>query len=250
MEILERPIAPPELSTRLDALAERYARAGGPVIQILNAAGTQADGLVEKLPEGLRENLLSGTEEALRVAMRLAKGSRGLVGDQPGWITTALTTAMGAAGGFGGVASSLAELPVTTTVLLHGIQSAAAEHGFDPTEPGVQFDCVQVFASAGPLEKDDGAELAFLSTRMLVTGPAMQALITRVAPRLAAVLGQKLATQAVPVLGAVAGAATNYAYASYYRDMAHVQFGLRRLAIEADQDMAGLTQALRLRLEG
>jgi len=43
-------------------------------------------------------------------------------------------------------------------------------------------------------------------------------------------MGQKLAAQAVPVLGAVAGAATNYAYTSYYQDMAHVHFGLRRLA--------------------
>ena len=47
------------------------------------------------------------------------------------------------------------------------------------------------------------------------------------------VLGQKLAAQSVPVLGAVAGAATNYAYTSYYQEMAHVHFRLRRLAIEA-----------------
>jgi len=38
----------------------------------------------------------------------------------------------------------------------------------------------------------------------------------------------------VPVLGAAAGAATNYAYTSYYQDMAHVHFGLRRLSINAD----------------
>ena len=62
----------------------------------------------------------------------------------------------------------------------------------------------------------------------------MQAVISRVAPRLAVVLGQKLAAQTVPVLGAVAGAATNYAYTSYYTDIAHVHFGLRRLAVETD----------------
>ena len=62
------------------------------------------------------------------------------------------------------------------------------------------------------------------------------------------VLSQKLAAQTVPVLGAVAGAATNYAYTSYYRDMAHVHFGLRRLAIEADRDHADLVAALRRRL--
>ena len=145
-------------------------------------------------------------------------------------------------------ATALAELPVTTTVLLRAIQGIAAEHGFDPAEEGVEFDCIQVFSAAGPLEHDDGSDLAFISTRVLVTGSAIQALIARVAPRLAVVLGQKLAAQTVPVLGAVAGAATNYAYTSYYQDMAHVHFGLRRHAITADRDQADLVEALRERV--
>jgi uncharacterized protein (DUF697 family) len=84
------------------------------------------------------------------------------------------------------------------------------------------------------LSGDDGTDLGFLSARVALSGKAMQAVIHKIAPRLAVVLGQKLAAQAVPVLGAVAGAATNYAYTSYYQDMAHVHFGLRKLAIDAD----------------
>ncbi|MEO9462504.1 MAG: EcsC family protein, partial [Marinomonas sp.] len=125
---------------------------------------------------------------------------------------------------------------VTTTILLRAIQDEAQRQGFDPQAENVQFDCVRVFAAAGPLAKDDGADLAFVSTRLALTGGAMQALIARVAPRLSIVLGQKLAAQAVPILGAVAGAATNYAYTSYYQEIAHVHFGLRRLAIDADLD--------------
>jgi uncharacterized protein (DUF697 family) len=73
----------------------------------------------------------------------------------------------------------------------------------------------------------------------------MQSLIAKVAPRLAVVMGQKLAAQAVPVLGAVAGAATNYAYTSYYEDMAHIHFGLRKLAIDADVPHDELVQRLK-----
>jgi pimeloyl-ACP methyl ester carboxylesterase len=248
MELLERPIESDLVEERLGVLAARYQGAGGAVIQLLNMAGGQADGLIERLPPGMRDNLGQGTEQALRLAMKAAESSRGVVGDGPGWLSTAISTALGAAGGFGGLPSALAELPVTTTVLLHGIQGVAVEHGFDPAEPGVQFDCIQVFSAAGPLEHDDGSDLAFLSTRMIVTGAAMQALIARVAPKLAVVLGQKLAAQTVPVLGAVAGAATNYAYSSYYREMAHVHFGLRRLAIEADRDHGELVGVLRGRL--
>lgn len=249
MELLDRPIAPEDMAERLDVLAKRYKRAGGPVIQLLNMVGGQADNLLDRLPPGLRANLGQGTEQALRMAMKMADSSRGVIADQPEWLTKTISTAMGAAGGFGGLPTALAELPVTTTILLHAIQSVAGEHGFDPAEPGVQFDCIQVFAAAGPLDHDDGVDVAFLTTRLVVTGPMLKNLIAKVAPRLATVLGQKLAAQTVPILGAVAGAATNYAYASYYREMAHVHFGLRRLAIEADHDHAVLVEALRQRLE-
>ena len=57
--------------------------------------------------------------------------------------------------------------------------------------------------------------------------------------------GQKLAAQMVPVLGAAAGAATNYTYTSYYQQMAHVHFGLRRLAIEADLDRDAMLERFR-----
>ncbi len=218
----------------LERLARRYKGAGGLGIQLLNLLGTQADGLMDTLPAGIRDQLNATTQAALVQALRAASASRGVVPDQAEWLNRAVNSAMGAAGGFGGLPTALAELPVTTTLLLRVIEGVAVEHGFDPAMESVRFDCVQVFAAAGPLSHDDGADIAFLSARMALSGAAMQALITRVAPRLAVVLGQKLAAQSVPVLGAVAGAATNYAYTSYYTDMAHVHFGLRRLAIESD----------------
>ena len=122
------------------------------------------------------------------------------------------------------------------------------EYGFDPEAENVQFDCVQVFSAAGPLSGDDGSDLGFLSARVALSGRAMQAVIAKVAPRLAVVLGQKLAAQAVPILGAAAGAATNYAYTSYYQDMAHVHFGLRKLAIDADIPQNELLERLRSKM--
>ncbi|MEZ5716423.1 MAG: EcsC family protein [Paracoccaceae bacterium] len=249
IEILPEPPDHLDLEAELDALARRYRAASGVGIQALNLIGGQTESLLARLPDRVRDGLTGQTEAALRLALRAAQSSRRRVPDQPGWLNTAVTTAMGAAGGAGGLPTALAELPVTTTVLLRAIQGIAAHHGFDPEEEGVQFDSIQVFATAGPLEEDDGSDLAFLATRVLVTGGAIQGLIARVAPRLAVVLGQKLAAQTVPVLGAVAGAATNYAYTSYYQEMAHVHFGLRRLAITADRDQAELVADLRQRIK-
>ena len=111
-----------DVEAELDRLALRYARAGGLGIQVLNLIGGRAESLLERLPAPVRDRLGDGTEAALHWAMRAAQGSRGLVGDQPGWMNTAVTTAMGAAGGFGGLPTALAELPLTTTVLLRAIQ--------------------------------------------------------------------------------------------------------------------------------
>ncbi|MEQ8256410.1 MAG: EcsC family protein [Roseovarius confluentis] len=244
-EILPAAIDATAVEERLKALAERHRRAGNVGIQVLNMVGGQAEGLLSRLPVPVRSRLDDSTERALRMAMETAHRSRGYFPDSPGWLSRAMTTAMGAAGGAGGLPTALAELPVTTTVLLRAIQDVAAEYGFDPDEPGVQYDCIKVFAAAGPLDHDDGSDLAFLSTRVAVTGKAVQALVAKVAPRLATVLGQKLAAQTVPVLGAAAGAATNYAFTSYYQQMAHVHFGLRRLAIEADRDHAELLEDFR-----
>lgn len=231
---------PIDVEAEVEALAKRYKAAGGVGISVLNLVGGSAENLLDQLPTKVRTGLESATVTALNQAMRAAHSSRSLVPDQKSWLNQAAATAMGAAGGAGGLPTALAELPVTTTLLLRVIQGVAVEHGFDPAAENVQFDCVQVFAAAGPLSGDDGADMAFLAARLTLSGKAMQSLIATIAPKLAVVLGQKLAAQAVPVLGAVAGAATNYAYTSYYEDMAHVHFGLRKLSIEADVPHAEL----------
>ncbi|SDE29875.1 EcsC protein family protein [Salipiger thiooxidans] len=234
-----------DTSTEIAALAKRYRSAGGIGLQVLNALGGKAENLLERLPDKVKDRLESATEKALEVALRAAAGSRGVVPDQKGWLNTALATAMGAAGGAGGLPSALAELPVTTTVLLRAIQGIAAEHGFDPDLPEIRKECLSVFASAGPLSQDDGADMAFLSTRVTLTGGTVHGIIRSISPRLATVMGQKLAAQTVPILGAAAGAATNYAYTSYYQQMAQVHFGLMRLARDSGQPREALIAALR-----
>lgn len=227
-------VGPVDAEAELDRLAVRYRKAGGIGVQMLGAIGGQAESLLDKLPRGIRDGLGDATAYALTLAMKGAQKSRGVVGDQRPWVNTAVATAMGAAGGFGGLPSALVELPATTAVLLRAIQGVAAENGFDPDEESVQFDCIRVFAAAGPLSRDDGGDLAFFTLRLTVTGGAMQKLIATVAPKLAVALGHKLAAQTVPVLGALAGASANYVYTRYYQEIAHVHFGLRRLAINAD----------------
>jgi hypothetical protein len=237
-----------DVETELDRLARHYRTAVGVGIKLLNRLGGSAESLLDQLPEPVRHGLTGATEQALWLAMNAAQGSRRAVPDQPPWVNTAVTTAMGAAGGLGGVSTSLMELPATTTMLLRSIQGAAAREGFDPAEDGVKFDCVRVLSAAGPVSHDDGADTGFFSARLTLTGPTMQRLIAMVAPRLSVVLGQKLAAQSVPILGAIAGGGTNYVYTRYYQQIAHVHFGLRRLAADVDIPHDELIQRLSTRM--
>ncbi|WP_264212759.1 EcsC family protein [Leisingera thetidis] len=243
-----RKITAQEIDTELDALAQRHRAAGGAGVGLLNRLGGSGESLLERLPAPVRAGLTGATETALRLAMKGASRSRRLVPDQKPGVDRVLSAAMGAAGGAAGLPGALVELPATTAFLLRTIQGAAAAEGFDPEAESVVFDCIQVFAAAGPLAEDDGADLGFVSVRLGLPG-GLHKLIAQVAPKLGAVLGQKLAAQAVPIAGAVAGAAVNYVFAGYYREMAHVHFGLRRLAIEADRPQDELAARLRQRLQ-
>ena len=231
----------------LDRLAVRYRNATGPGMALMAKLGQQADGLADYIPKGAQQGIHVATEKALHTAIKAADLSHRVLPKDDARLTRLVAAAMGAAGGVGGFGTALAELPLTTTLFLRSIQGAARAEGFDPKAENVRFDSVRIFASNGPLGSDE-SDLAFMAARMAVGGPTLQALATQVAPKLALVFGKKVAAQALPVMGAVAGASINSIYATYYREMAHVHFGLRKLAIETDQPIALLTQKLEARM--
>ncbi|WP_298257724.1 EcsC family protein [uncultured Litoreibacter sp.] len=250
--IILSPIVPadPPIEVQIEELATRYRNARGVGLKLLGTLGAQADGLLDHLPDTAREGLDAATLKALEFSFEAAAVSRNAAPDASHWMTRAVTMGTGAAGGFGGFASSLAELPLTTTVILRAIQGIANEHGFDPSHPDTRAECLQVFASAGPLAEDDSTDLSFLTLRASVTGVTLHTMIKTISPKLAVVLGQKLAAQMVPVLGAVTGAAINYSFTSYYQEMAHVSFGLRKLAEETGSDRAALVELFRAEIFG
>ena len=242
------PASPP-VDVQIKELARLYHAASGVGMKLVTSLGSRAENLIDTLPSPIQHSLQSTTAMALEYAFDAAKTSRKNLPDTGDWISRAMTAGTGAAGGFGGLPSALAELPLTTTMILRAIQSIAVEYGFDPDHPDTRSDCIAVFAAAGPLSDDDGTDLSFLTLRTTITGVAINKLVAQVAPRLSVALGQKLAAQTVPVLGAVAGAAINYTFTSYYQEIAHVSFALRRLSEQTGYDRAALTEQLRLEIK-
>lgn len=219
------------------ALALRQRRAQSLLMRIITFAGGQVEDGMKFLPKGFRDQIEAAARGALTQSYDIAGRSRA-----PGRFDgltrrvnsdrahRVIATISGALGGLGGLPTALAELPVATTVIFRAVQGVAEAHGEDPREAATRLECLRVFGAGGPGEEDDGIDTTFIGARIGLTGPALHKLIAKVAPRFAAVLSQKLAAQAVPVLGAAAGAGTNYAFVDYYIEMAHVHFGLRRLS--------------------
>ena len=219
----------PDLGVEIDGLAYAAARANGPLLRLVNRLGGGIEAQLGKLPVKLRGDLERLTARALELAHDAARvgahapdlGRRG---------STFAAMATGAVGGAAGLAGSLVELPVTVTIMLHAIRREAVAAGYDPDQDFIRLACLDVFAAGSPLRADDGVNTAFLSARLAVAGPTLQRVVATVAPRLALVLGEKLAAQAVPVLGALTGAALNAAFITYYREIARIRFRLMRLS--------------------
>ncbi len=242
------PINDPTVHAEIDRLSRRYLAAGGVAMELMGAIGGKAEGLIERLPKPVRDRMDRITLAALNRAFDAASRSRGVLGERGDLFNRLLSTTSGAVGGLAGAGGALLELPVTVTLLLRAITDIAAEHGFDATSDQARHEALHVFASAGPLSDDDGTDLGLLTARMTITGHSVQALIAKVAPKLSASLAQKFAAQAVPVLGALAGATINYNFTRYYQELARVHFGLLRLSEETGLPREALVEAMELRM--
>lgn len=212
--------------------------------------GRQVSAFGRALPAPARKAIVGVTERALRVALRFAlrtidkdsspNAARGL--------HKAAAAASGALGGAFGFASMAVELPVSTTILLRSIAQIAREEGEDMRRPEAALACIEVFAIGGDTEGEAAIEggyfaargalaqsvsegARFLAHRGLAheTAPAMVRLIAQIAARFGVVVSEKLAAQAVPVLGAIGGAALNVAFAEHFQTVARGHFIVRRL---------------------
>ncbi|WP_231575863.1 EcsC family protein [Pseudorhodobacter ferrugineus] len=220
----------PDPGLEIAVLAARQLKAHGPLMRIINKFGGKIEGQMAHLPDGVRAQIERITADALTRAVKVAEHGRHAPDFGPKG-APALAALTGAVGGAGGIVTALAELPITITVILHAILRAAEEEGFDTTLPEVRAEALRVLMAGGPLADDDGINTSFIGARMTLTGPALHKLLAKIVPGFAAVLGQKLAAQTVPVLGALTGAGLNAAFLTHYRELAHIRFGLLRLTV-------------------
>lgn len=188
-------------------------------------------------------------QKALQAALTVALSS--LEGAPRGDTTRMhrrLAAFTGAMGGAVGLASLPVELPLSTTIMLRSIADIARNEGENLRDPATALACLEVFALDGHSSDDhflEGGYLAirsllaksvtdaarFMTTRGLAqqSAPAFVRLIGVLGARFGIVVSQKAAAQAVPLIGAAAGAAINHAFAEHFQTLARGHFTMRRL---------------------
>ena len=203
------------------------------------------------LPESARKAIALATDTALKTALRVALRSLRIgAGPKPrNRLHQAAAAATGALGGAFGIAATAVELPVSTTILLRSIAEIARENGEDLASPEAGFACLNVLAFGGERAQGAAARRSrYYETREQLAGgladvnlvllkqglaaelsPMLTPYLSRLGARFGVAVTEKLAAQAVPVIGAVGGAAVNAAFAQHFQAMARGHFAVRRL---------------------
>ncbi|HZH51548.1 MAG TPA: EcsC family protein [Microvirga sp.] len=212
-------------------------------------AGRPIELLGQALPQAASEAVSQATQAALTQALRYALKT---IPNEPGGPETrvhkALAALSGAMGGALGLSAVLIELPISTTIMLRAIARIAQSEGEDLNDPQTVLACIEVFALGGRSGSEHLHESGYFAVRAALarsvnaalrqvagrgvldeSTSAIVRLLGQIGSRFGAAVSQKVAAQAVPVLGAIGGAAVNAAFVDHFQTLARGHFTVRRL---------------------
>jgi hypothetical protein len=225
--------------------------------RLANMVGKPVELIGNLLPGAASEVIAAATSKGLDVALQVAlRTMQRKPHPASQLLHKALVTASGAAGGAFGLAMLPVELPVSTIIMLRSIADIARSEGEDLSDPEAALSCVQVFALGGRVRSDDASESGYFAVRAMLaktvteaaryvaergaiegSAPVLVRFITQVAARFGVVVSQKVAAQALPIIGALGGAAVNYAFIEHFQDVARGHFTVRRLERAYGKDL-------------
>lgn len=230
--------------------AKRVLERPGLAIRLTNLLGAPVEKAITWLPARWSDTVHDATLRSLRAALRLAvmtldPAARARSADG---LHKLLVVATGAGGGYLGLPALPLELPVSTTIILRSIADVARSEGEDLHDVRARLACLEVFALGGRPRSDDAAETGYFAVRTALaramseaaefivrrgaieeTAPALVRLIAAIASRFGIAVSDKVAAQAVPIIGAAGGALVNAVFIDHFQDMARGHFTVRRL---------------------
>ncbi len=218
--------------------------------RISNLLGTPIEKGFGYLPAKWKDLVQSATEKSLRKALAFAvqtmqEKNRPASSDKTHKL---LVMATGAGGGSFGLPALAVELPVTTTIMLRSIADIARSEGEQVSQLETKLACLEVFALGGSAKSDDGTETGYFFVRATMAraiseaaqhiaekgltqkgAPVLVRLIAVLASRFGIIVSEKVAAQAIPLIGAAGGALINTIFIDHFQNMARGHFIIRRL---------------------
>ena len=237
-----------------DQEALRYAKGllenPGLAAKITGLIGMPIEMALQRLPEKWAQVVNTATEKSLETALQAALLTIDDKSQSNSWefLHKLAVAATGAGGGALGLLGLPVELPVSTTIMLRSIADIARSEGERLRTPDAKLACLEVFALGGPSKSDDASESAYflmrgalaksvsdaarhIAQRGLVEqgAPAIVRFITQLATRFGVNVSEKVAAQAVPIVGAAGGLVINVLFIDHFQEMARGHFIVRRL---------------------
>lgn len=238
--------------------AKTFLETDSVLMSLANRIGRPLDSVLQKLPAGVEGKLSTAVDSALKKSLDLAIKSTPPT-TQYSWeeslqksalhrhAHTGLTTVSGAIGGFFGIFGAMAELPVSTTLIMRNIVYVAKDFNFDPADPETALQCMYVLTLGSKKDNDDELDSAYYTARLgfvmamnnarnvikgvgATVAPQVAKFLNLVAKQFGTSVTEKMLAEAVPVLGAVGGAGINALFTDYFGKAARYHFGM--LALE------------------
>lgn len=239
--------------------------------RITSIIGMPVEKAFDLLPEKWSDVVARATRKSLDAALQLAVTTLDERPRARSWdaLHRVAVAATGAGGGAFGLAGLPLELPVSTTIMLRSIADIARSEGEALRTAEAKLACLEVFALGGPTAADDATESSYFLVRAALArsiseaaqyvaqrglaeqgAPAVVRLLAQLASRFGANVSQKIAAQAVPIVGAAGGLVINVLFIDHFQDMARGHFIVRRLErtytpafIRAEYDALGARPA-------
>jgi hypothetical protein len=235
----------------LDRLRWAYEQLEHPsfAARLSNVIGRPIEQGLELLPTAWYQRAHDAALLAIHGVLRVAIGSFGRLppSGTHDWLHKLAAAAAGAAGGLLGPLTLLAELPLTTVLMLRSIAEIARNEGEDLDNAEARLACVQVFALGGRTDRDRAADTGYYGLRLTLglhfsfaplhttaasspsSIPGGIEFIRGVAARFGSTVSDSVAAKLIPIAGAVSGALLNLAFMQHYQDIARGHFIVRRL---------------------
>lgn len=242
------PLSPHEISDLRTAKA--ILENPGLAAKVSSFIGSPIEAGLKKLPESMAATVNDIARKSIEKALAIALLTMDKDGREPpsNWWHKIAVAATGAGGGAFGLSALAVELPISTTIMLRSIADIARSEGEDLRTPDARLQCVQVLALGGNGKNDDSSETGYFAARTALAksiseaathlakkgvsqhgAPAIVRLISQVASQFSFVVTEKAVVQAVPVVGALGGAAINAIFIDHFQDMGRGHFIVRRL---------------------